>query len=223
MGSYCLDTATPLARDRLNAFTTSSTGNTDASQPTVDQSHSKPLHRFTAPTLPHLLALLLRGTPASLGDNVRLIVVDTISSPFERAYIRDHRNSSSSEASKWAAGRKFAVMGELIRELGKVAVMLDLAVVLLCQCATKLRPGAPAIFLPSISGHEWENGIANRVLLYRDWLPPQHTMPGRPDLNSCHYAMVCKAGGTQTDSASTTAVAFTVTKVRHLFHNTMQA
>lgn len=170
---------------------------------------------YQTPTLPHLLALLLHS-PASFPERgTRIIVVDTISAPFERAYAIDERSTTTSDASRWASGRKFAVMGGLVRSLGKIALLHNLAVLLLCQSATKLRQGAPAILLPAISGHEWETGISTRIALYRDWPPTQTHTDSKGDniLTSSHYATVCKVGGSQVERARPISIPFVVTTV----------
>ncbi|KAL8869210.1 MAG: hypothetical protein Q9174_004441 [Haloplaca sp. 1 TL-2023] len=132
-------------------------------------------HHFVVPTLSHLLALLLHPTAAFLPKDVSLLVVDSISTPFQQAFVQAERQIDVKNAGKktdtvqWAAGRRWAVMGELITALGKLAATRNMAVVLTSQTTTRLRLDSSALLHPAISGMSWEAGISSRILLYRDW------------------------------------------------------
>ncbi|KAL8969078.1 MAG: hypothetical protein Q9183_002164 [Haloplaca sp. 2 TL-2023] len=94
----------------------------------------KRLHHFVVPTLPHLLALLLHPTAAFPPKDVSLFVIDSISTPFQQAFVQAERHVNVKNAGKktdvvqWAAGRRWAVMGELITALGKLAATRNMAV-----------------------------------------------------------------------------------------------
>lgn len=50
-----------------------------------------------------------------------------------------------------------------------MAALRNMAVVILQQTATKMRDGAGAVLVPSISSTAWDAGIANRVVLFQDF------------------------------------------------------
>ncbi|KAF2705634.1 P-loop containing nucleoside triphosphate hydrolase protein, partial [Pleomassaria siparia CBS 279.74] len=133
-------------------------------------------HHYTSPTLAHLLALFVRPPSAFPPPNTSLIVIDSLSTLFDNAYPRnsdDRTLRNKSDQARWAAGRKFAVMNELISTLARVAAMYNIALVLTSQPITRIRGSSRAVLVPAISGAEWENGISTRLVLFRDWVPGQ--------------------------------------------------
>lgn len=137
------------------------------------QSH---FHHFAVPTLAHLLALFVHQPPDFPPPNTSLIVIDSLSTLFDNAYPRnvgDRASKSKTEHARWAAGRKFAVLSELISTLAKVAALHDIALLLTCQTITRIRNGSRALLVPAISSADWESGISTRLVLFRDWIPAQ--------------------------------------------------
>lgn len=57
----------------------------------------------------------------------------------------------------------------IIGALQKLAATRDAAVVVLTQCATRMQAEKGATLIPSINANVWEQGIATRVALFRDW------------------------------------------------------
>lgn len=57
----------------------------------------------------------------------------------------------------------------IINTLQKLAATKDCAVVLLSQCATKMRGEQRATLIPSINTTVWEQGVSTRLVLFRDW------------------------------------------------------
>lgn len=53
--------------------------------------------------------------------------------------------------------------------LQKLAATKNCAVVLLSQCATKMRSEQRATLIPSINTTVWEQGVSTRLVLFRDW------------------------------------------------------
>ncbi|KAF2787981.1 P-loop containing nucleoside triphosphate hydrolase protein [Melanomma pulvis-pyrius CBS 109.77] len=137
------------------------------------QSH---FHHYTAPTLAHLLALFVHPPSSFPPRNTSLIVIDSLSTLFDNAYPRnsdDRTSRPKTDQTRWAAGRKFTVMNELISTLARVAAMHDIALLLTSQSITRIRGSSRAVLVPAISGAEWENGISTRLVLFRDWVPGQ--------------------------------------------------
>lgn len=57
----------------------------------------------------------------------------------------------------------------IVGALQKLAATRDAAVVVLTQCATRMQAEKGATLIPSINANVWEQGIATRVALFRDW------------------------------------------------------
>ncbi|CCD33944.1 hypothetical protein BofuT4_P051340.1 [Botrytis cinerea T4] len=67
------------------------------------------------------------------------------------------------------SSRKFPLLQYLINALQKLATTRNIAIIILTQCVTKMRPGLGAALIPSISATSWEQGLGCRVALFRDW------------------------------------------------------
>lgn len=68
------------------------------------------------------------------------------------------------QASKRLQGLQF-----IITTLQKLAATKNCAVVLLSQCATKMRSEQKPTLIPSINTTVWEQGVSTRLVLFRDW------------------------------------------------------
>ncbi|KAL8699283.1 MAG: hypothetical protein Q9201_006090 [Fulgogasparrea decipioides] len=192
----------------INAFQQDKeTTQAETSKPSLDDNMSR-FHHFTVPTLPHLIALLVHSTPTFPPRDVNLLVIDSVSTLFTQAFAQSDRFANSktsgkkSDVAQWATNRRWAVMGDLIAALGKLAATRNMAVVLTSQTTTKLRTDSAALLQPAISGTAWESGITCRILLFRDWRAAadgQSSEEARsidPDLR---YAAVTKIGGVSSD------------------------
>lgn len=127
------------------------------------------------------------------------MVIDDLHSIFEISYPRSRANTFSShksEAAKWAAGRRYGIMASLISALKKLAALNDMAILVTTGCATRVRPGSGlgALLVPGMGGAEWEAGISNRLVMFRDfklgsWAQQQQN----PE--SARYVGLQKVGG----------------------------
>jgi hypothetical protein len=61
------------------------------------------------------------------------------------------------------------MLQHVVNLLQKLAATRNLAVVILSQCVTKMRPGAGAVLVPAVTTTAWEQGLGCRVVLFRDW------------------------------------------------------
>jgi hypothetical protein len=106
------------------------------------------------------------------------------------------------------AARKLATLQHLVKSLQKLAATRNLAVVVLSQCVTKMRPGAGAVLVPAISTSAWEQALGCRVVLFRDW--------GWDDEEpeEVRVAEVVKAEGTTIAERDRRLVGFTIHDVR---------
>jgi hypothetical protein len=181
------------------------------------QSH---FHHCAAPTLAHLLALFMHPPASFPPPHTALVVIDSLSTLFDNAYPRnvdDRASRNKNEHTKWAAGRRFAVTNELIATLTKVAALHDIALLVLCQTITRVRPGSSALLVPAISGADWDNGISTRLVLFRDWVPGQgkSSSADAARLQKARFAGLLKVNGVvlSDDGGAGNVVPFTVERV----------
>ncbi|KAF2235656.1 P-loop containing nucleoside triphosphate hydrolase protein [Viridothelium virens] len=184
------------------------------SNPTSSATAIAKLHNFTTPTLAHLLALIVHATPTFPPHSTSLLVIDSLSTLFDTAYAGQTSKSDLSnvdqrakDTRRWAANRRFAVLGSLISALNKLAAVNNIAVLVTSQMMTRVGPsgaGTKAILVPALSGKEWDLGVANRVVLFRDWAPEEWRQDSqgkeadgkaRVRLEQMRFAGVVKANG----------------------------
>jgi hypothetical protein len=118
----------------------------------------------------------MHSPPSFPPSGIGLIVIDSLSTLIDDAYPRTADRGTSrnkTEHTKWAAGRKLAVINELISTLTRFAAMHDIVLLVACQTITRIRSGSRALLVPAISSAAWEKGISTRVVLFRDWVPGQ--------------------------------------------------
>lgn len=133
-------------------------------------------------------------------SSTSLVVIDSLSTLIDNAYPRnaDERLKNKTDQSKWAAGRRYAVMNDLIATFTKFAALHDVALVITCQTITRMRGASRALLVPAITGIEWENGISTRLLLFRDWVPPHAKAQDKVEtdrLQKTRFAGLVKVNG----------------------------
>jgi hypothetical protein len=166
------DATTPFATCRLHDFLTANPS-TNASEPDQDTRLDR-FHAYSTPTVAHLLALTLHPPQSFPPPGTALMVIDDLHAIFEVSYPRNRANTFSShksEAARWAAGRRYGIMGTLISALKKLAALNDMAILITTGCATRVRSGSGlgAVLVPGMGGAEWEAGITNRLVMFRDF------------------------------------------------------
>ena len=179
-------------------------GKPPASSQSISQAQLNNIHHFTTPTLPHLLALLTHSSTSFPPVNTSLIVIDSVSTLFALAFPKILENADilktpakKSDAVQWAAGRRWAVMGEFMSKIGRLAATSNIAILLTSQATTRIKYETRAVLHPAISGAAWDSGIGTRLVLFRDWLfrgaetPSSH----REYVPGVRFAGVMKAQG----------------------------
>lgn len=131
-------------------------------------------HHYFVPSLAHLFAMVLHPPTTFPPQGTSLVVIDSVSTLFDSAYPRTRAAKDNKKDGNWAAGRRYAVMSSLISSLSKIAAIRDIPVVVTNQVTTRYREDV-ALLAPAMGGSEWDNGIATRLVVFRDW-PPD---PGR--------------------------------------------
>ena len=177
-------------------------------------------HHFTTPTLPHLLALLAHTSPSFPPPQTSLLVVDAISSLFALAFPKtvDSKRGKNvpnraNDAAQWAASRKWAVMGDFIGKIGKLAATRNIAILLTMQTATRVYAETETCLYPALMGTAWDSGINARIVLFRDWLCGSTASSSQEKSEAgSRYAAVVKAVGASHEGLGK-AVPFKITKV----------
>jgi hypothetical protein len=136
----------------------------------VPKELSSRFHHVAAPTLAHILALFVHPPASFPPQNTSLVIVDSLSTLIDNAYPRNVENKNKNEQTRWAAGRRFTVINDLISAFLKFTALHDIALLVTCQTITRMRGTSRALLVPAISGVEWENGVSTRLVLFRDWV-----------------------------------------------------
>lgn len=68
------------------------------------------------------------------------------------------------------SSKRLQMLQYVVSALQKLAATRDVAVVILSQCATRMQAERGATLIPAINANVWEQGIATRVALLRDWM-----------------------------------------------------
>lgn len=117
------------------------------------------------------------------------MIIDCISSLFAAAFpkvneVFDNKQTpekKKSDLTQWAAGRRWAVLGDVVSTLSKLAAMRNMAVLLTSQAIIKITAETGAMLHPSLASSSWDSGIPTRIVLFRDWAfksshgpPPSH-------------------------------------------------
>lgn len=87
------------------------------------------------------------------------------------------------------ANRRLQVLQSLISALQKLAAARDILIVVLSQCATRMQAERGATLVPSINANAWEQAIASRLVLFRNWAIRHEKY------QSAHFAGIQKLDG----------------------------
>ncbi|TGO45338.1 hypothetical protein BCON_0401g00010 [Botryotinia convoluta] len=183
-----------------------------SSEPLNDDTLLSNFNHFTTPTLSHLLALLTHTTQNFPPENTSLIIIDSFPTLIDSAFPRNADSTSTPKKPGVPnpSSRKFPLLQYLIGALQKLATTRNIAIIILTQCVTKMRSGLGAALIPSISATAWEQGLACRVALFRDW--------GWDDdqgnkVDGVRFAQVIKVDGTILSEGRGIFAAFVIEKV----------
>ncbi|KAF2145247.1 uncharacterized protein K452DRAFT_324951 [Aplosporella prunicola CBS 121167] len=198
-----IDAGAPLAKPRLKEMlSTPQIHIRNGISSSAPASTSTPLdkllgnfHHYSTHTLAHLLVLCIH-TPSFPPPGTSIVVIDSLSTLFDNAYPRTNDPSKAKPSdARWAAGRRYAVMNDLISKLGKMAAVRDITILLTNQVVTRFGSGHGLV--PAMASMEWDNGIANRMVLFRDWPPEQDKLSDVDEERSkrIRFVGLVKAGG----------------------------
>ncbi|KAI0120393.1 P-loop containing nucleoside triphosphate hydrolase protein [Hypoxylon sp. NC0597] len=173
-----------------------------AATPSLEDQKKNFLH-FRTPTLAHLIALLCKPTTNAIPSDTSLIVIDTLSSLVNYAFPRNFEPRQSQKGPGPSA-RRLQVLQFLISTLQKLAATRDLCVVILSQCATRMQLEHGATLIPAINASTWEQGIATRLFLFRDWIVENDRV------HDVHFVGIQKLNGKATPGGISRVFAFNV-------------
>ncbi|KAI2782484.1 P-loop containing nucleoside triphosphate hydrolase protein [Daldinia loculata] len=158
---------------------------------------------FQAPTLAHLIGLICKPTANAIPNNTSLVVIDTLSSLVNYAF---PKNSEIRQAQKGPgpSARRLQVLQFLISALQKLSATRDICIVILSQCATRMQFEHGATLIPAINAGTWEQGIATRLVLFRDWIIENNTV------HDVHFVGIQKLNGKMTPGGLSQVFAFHV-------------
>ncbi|KAH8764249.1 P-loop containing nucleoside triphosphate hydrolase protein [Diaporthe sp. PMI_573] len=159
-GVVWVDCFYPVSRDRLTEVCRArAVGGEDAAS-----DHTDGFVHYSCPSLAHFIALLCRPTRSCLPPGTDLIVIDSLSALLNHAFPRLPAQNAVPKASR------LQVLQYVVSALQKLAATRDAAVVVLTQCATRMQAERGATLIPAINASVWEQGIATRVALLREWM-----------------------------------------------------
>ncbi|KAH8423701.1 uncharacterized protein LDX57_001458 [Aspergillus melleus] len=189
-----IDTGSPLPKPRLKDFLSSRT----SSNPSSSSPYPSPCNTDSIPdlsqnllyiharTLPHLLSLLHRPPSSFPPPNTTLLVIDSISAPFQPYYpapsdLKARLSTTRIDKSQqsWLVNRKWNVTSDLAAQLSRLATTNHMAVLALNQTHTRIRGLPQATLTPVVAGGGWETAVFARVGLYRDFVREGSQYQGR--------------------------------------------
>ncbi|KAI1407048.1 P-loop containing nucleoside triphosphate hydrolase protein [Hypoxylon sp. FL1857] len=194
----------PVSPGRLHDVITSALHSSSASTatPSIEEQKKNFLH-YRTPTLAHLISLLCKPTGNAVPSDTSLIVVDTLSSLVNYAFPRNFE-ARRSQKGPGPSARRLQVLQFLISTLQKLAATRDICVVILSQCATRMQHEHGATLIPAINAGTWEQGIATRLVLFRDWIVESEKV------HDVHFVGIQKLNGKATPGGISRVYAFTV-------------
>ncbi|KAI0848981.1 P-loop containing nucleoside triphosphate hydrolase protein [Daldinia vernicosa] len=158
---------------------------------------------FQVPTLAHLIGLLCKPTANAIPNNTSLVVIDTLSSLVNYAF---PKNSEIRQAQKGPgpSARRLQLLQFLISTLQKLSATRDICIVILSQCATRMQFERGATLIPAINAGTWEQGIATRLVLFRDWIMENNAV------HDVHFVGIQKLNGKTTPGGLSQVFGFRV-------------
>ncbi|KAK5689986.1 hypothetical protein LTR97_012469 [Elasticomyces elasticus] len=169
-----IDGSSPLVATRLDSAIeqrTSAMSGIAATQGEIVRYRNN-LKHYRVPTLSHLLAMVLHSQPDFPPSGTTMVVIRGLNTLIDIDYPRIlFASAGKSPQQKWQAGRRYAVLGSLIAGLNKLAVLNNVAIVATTGCASRTRSdsGLGSALVPGISGAEWDGGVWNRLVIFRDF------------------------------------------------------
>ena len=164
------------------------------------------LTHYSTPTVAHLLTLLLHLLPSFLTSSTALLVVDSLATLVDTTYpripSRIDRRITDKRAGSFArpSDRRNAIVADIANALTRIAALKNVAILVTSHVVTQIRSVPLAALLrPALTTSEWENAMAARIVLFRDWgtADPSTSNDRKRGTQSARFARVMKAAGSR--------------------------
>ena len=155
---------------------------------------SNRFHHYNTPSLAHLLALVQHARPDFCPTRTALLVLDDVTVLFPPAAAKPAAKTQSTPRSTNAA-----LQSVLLNALSRIAATCNVAVVINSYVSTRLRQIGVALLAATHSSKEWDEQLASRIVLFRDF-PPRVVSQSKSRmhgnlLGTLRYAGIIKAHG----------------------------
>ncbi|KAI1326242.1 P-loop containing nucleoside triphosphate hydrolase protein [Xylariaceae sp. FL0255] len=132
---------------------------------------------YSTPTVPHVIALLCKPAALSIPANTSLIVIDGLSGLMNLAFPRQN-DSRQTPKGPGPSAKRLQALQYIASALQKLAATRDVAILVLTPCATRMQFERGATIIPGVSASIWEQAVATRLVLFRDWMSNGTKMRG---------------------------------------------
>ncbi|CAG9997611.1 unnamed protein product [Clonostachys byssicola] len=122
-------------------------------------------------TLPHFIALVSKPSPRLIPENTSLFIVSSLTTLINSVLPKpkDAQRGMLHSKGPSAFAKRQQALQAIMKALQTLASTRKCAVVLLSQCATKMRLERGASLIPAVAASVWEQNISTRIALFRDW------------------------------------------------------
>ncbi|CAH0048722.1 unnamed protein product, partial [Clonostachys solani] len=142
-------------------------------------------------TLPHFIALVSKPSPRLIPEDTSLVIVSSLTTLInsvlpkpkdaQRGMLHNKgaaipqidrqrsRHADIGPLGPSAFAKRQQALQAIMKALQTLASTRKCAVVLLSQCATKMRLERGASLIPAVAASVWEQNISTRIALFRDW------------------------------------------------------
>ncbi|CAI6089988.1 unnamed protein product [Clonostachys chloroleuca] len=122
-------------------------------------------------TLPHFIALVSKPSPRLIPENTSLFIVSSLTTLINSVLPKpkDAQRGMLHNKGPSAFAKRQQALQAIMKALQTLASTRKCAVVLLSQCATKMRLERGASLIPAVAASVWEQNISTRIALFRDW------------------------------------------------------
>ncbi|VUC24822.1 unnamed protein product [Clonostachys rosea] len=126
---------------------------------------------YSCLTLPHFIALVSKPSPRLIPENTSLFIVSSLTTLINSVLPKpkDAQRGMLHNKGPSAFAKRQQALQAIMKALQTLASTRKCAVVLLSQCATKMRPERGASLIPAVAASVWEQNISTRIALFRDW------------------------------------------------------
>nr|KAK5442457.1 hypothetical protein LTR18_006313 [Exophiala xenobiotica] len=142
----------------------------------IDSMIAEKFTYLEAHTLPRVLTLFMHPTRTLPSPKTGLIVVDDLSNLLLGSFSRNPKPLKAAvpaaikeKLEKRAAGRRFQIIESLGAAISKMAILQNMAILVLSNATISLKGGQKATLKPALSSQAWDSAIHTRIMLFRDF------------------------------------------------------